>query len=504
MEIFSSQKELSFNFEENLDAPIISPFGFREYDVRWLYPDEINKKGLEIFGFGLGSYVCQKKGEGASIVIGQDYRSYSEEVKYHVTKGLLTAGLNVIDIGLSLSPMVYFAQHHLNTDSLAVITASHNENGWTGIKCGIEKSLTFGPDEVIQIKKIVEKNDSIQTKMNGIYSFKNDLRTEYIKYLVGSTKLDKKLKIVVACGNGTAGAFAPELLRKIGCEVIELHCDLNFSFPNYNPNPEDLVMLEDLSQSVKQNEADAGFAFDGDGDRLGIVDNQGEEIFSDKIGLLLAQDLSNSNPNSKFVIDVKSTGLFFNDKTLQKNNCEVDMWKTGHSHMKRRVKEIGALCGFEKSGHFFINEPLGLGFDDGLKSACLMLEYMDHSSTQKLSDLKKGIKKTYQSPTMAPYCADNKKYNVVDAVTNEIQKIMSTGKLIAQNKISSINTINGVRFQLENGSWGLIRASSNKPSLVIVIESFISSDELKMIFNSINEILEKTGEVGEYDQSLGI
>ena len=504
MKIFNNQKKLSFNFEENLDDPIISPFGFREYDVRWIYPEEINKKGLEIFGFSLGNYICQKKGKNASIVIGQDYRSYSEEVKYHVTKGLLTAGLNVIDIGLSLSPMVYFAQHYLNTDSLAVITASHNENGWTGIKCGIEKSLTFGPDEVIQIKKIVEKNNSIQIKMNGTYSFKNDLRAEYIKYLVESIKLDNKLKIVVACGNGTAGAFAPEILRKIGCEVVELHCDLDFSFPNYNPNPEDLVMLEDLSKSVKQNDADAGFAFDGDGDRLGIVDDQGEEIFSDKIGLLLAQNLSKSYPNSKFVIDVKSTGLFFHDEILQKNNCEVDMWKTGHSHMKRRVKEIGALCGFEKSGHFFINEPLGLGFDDGLKSACLMLQYMNNSFGQKLSDFKNAIKKTYQSPTMAPYCADNKKYDVVDFATNEIQKNMNAGKLIAKSKISSINTINGVRFQLENGSWGLIRASSNKPSLVIVIESFVSSDEIKVIFNSINEILEKTGEVGEYDQSLKI
>ncbi len=197
--------------------------------------------------------------------------------------------------------------------------------------------------------------------------------------------------MVAACGNGTAGAFAPTLLRKIGCEVIELHCDLNFEFPNYNPNPEDLVMLEDLASSVKKHDADVGFAFDGDGDRLGVVDDKGEEIFSDKIGLLLSESLAEDYPNSKFVIDVKSTGLYQNSKILKNKNCEIDMWKTGHSYMKRRVKEINALCGFEKSGHFFINQPLGLGFDDGLKSACLMINYLQKNLPLKLSEIRTNI-----------------------------------------------------------------------------------------------------------------
>jgi phosphomannomutase/phosphoglucomutase len=502
MNTFRTQGELNFNFDETLEAAKISPFGFREYDARWLYPQEINKKGLELFGFGLGKFIVDKKGAGASIVVGHDYRSYSEEVKYHITKGLLTAGMNVTDIGLSLSPMVYFAQHYLNTDSLAMITASHNENGWTGIKCGIEKSLTFGPDEIQNIKNIINKNLSAEIKMNGKYNFIKNLKSDYIDYLVGSNKLDKKLKIVVACGNGTAGIFAPEALSRLGCEIIELHCNLDFSFPNYNPNPEDMIMLKDLSKTVKKNGADLGFAFDGDGDRLGVVDNEGEEIFSDKVGLMLAEDLSHSHPNSKFVIDVKSTGLFFNNKILQKNNCSIDMWKTGHSHMKRRVKEISALCGFEKSGHFFINKPLGLGFDDGLKSAILMLDYLNKSYPKKLSELKNTIQKTYQSPTMAPFCEDGEKYIVIELVTDEIEKLKNNNSMIANQKIESINTINGVRFHLENGSWGLIRASSNKPSLVVVIESFISNDEVKLIFSSINEILNKTEKVGEYDQEL--
>ena len=502
MKIFELQTELSFDFNEKQEVTNISPYGFREYDARWLYPDQINKQGLEVFGYGLGQYISDVKGSGSSVVVGHDYRSYSEEVKYHVVKGLLSSGLKVMDVGLSVSPMVYFAQHHLNTDSLAMITASHNENGWTGIKCGIEKSLTFGPEEVSSIKKIVDNNHDAKIENNGIYQFIRGVKDEYIKYLSSGVKIKKGIKVVVACGNGTAGVFAPELLKLLGCEVIELHCDLDFKFPHYNPNPEDLVMLKDLSENVIKHSADIGFAFDGDGDRLGVVDDKGEEIFSDKIGLLLSEFLSDSYPGSKFVVDVKSTGLYFESSILKENNCVIDMWKTGHSHIKRRVKEIGALCGFEKSGHFFINEPLGLGFDDGLKSACLMLQYLSNGITKKLSDKKLEIKKTFQSPTMAPFCEDGEKYQVVDSIIKKITEIKEKGETVGNQNIEKITTINGIRFELTNGSWGLVRASSNKPSLVIVIESYESNDEVELIFNYINELLDQTGKVGEYDQTL--
>jgi len=502
MKIFKSQSGLSFDFNKKYEAANISPYGFREYDARWLYPEQINKQGLEVFGYGLGQYISDVKGSGSSVVVGHDYRSYSEEVKYHVVKGLLSSGLKVMDVGLSVSPMVYFAQHHLNTDSLAMITASHNENGWTGIKCGIEKSLTFGPEEVKSIKKIVDNNHNVTLENNGEYQFIPGVKDKYIEYLASDVKINKGIKVVVACGNGTAGAFAPELLKRLGCEVIELHCDLDFKFPHYNPNPEDLVMLKDLSENVIKHNADVGFAFDGDGDRLGVVDDKGEEIFSDKIGLLLSEFLSNDYPESKFVIDVKSTGLYFESSILKKNNCTVDMWKTGHSHIKRRVKEIDALCGFEKSGHFFINEPLGLGFDDGLKSACLMLQYLSNDITQKLSVKKLEIKKTFQSPTMAPFCEDGEKYQVVDSIIKKITETEEKGRKVGNQNIEKITTINGIRFELSNGSWGLVRASSNKPSLVIVIESFESDNEVELIFNYINELLDQTGKVGEYDQKL--
>ncbi len=502
MEIFEDQKPLSINFDENLDKAQISKNGFREYDARWLYPEEINKKGLEIFGYSLGKYISKSKGQGSSVVIGQDYRSYSVEVKYHLAKGLLTSGLKVIDVGLALSPMLYFAQHYLNADSLAMVTASHNENGWTGIKCGIEKSLTFGPDDIKEIKTITENSHDFIASNNGSYEFKKGIRDAYLKHLKGTQSVKRNLKIVLACGNGTAGAFAPDLLKSLGCEVIELHCNLDFNFPNYNPNPEDLTMLNDLAKCVKDKNADVGFAFDGDGDRLGVVDNEGNEIFSDKIGLMLAEYLSEKYSNSKFVIDVKSTGLFFNNEILKKNNCIVDMWKTGHSHMKRRVNEINALCGFEKSGHFFIGKPLGLGFDDGLKSASLMIEYLDHHKNKSMSELYSKLNTSFQSPTMAPFCKDEEKYDVVDEITNKIIQDQKNKTKVADCEIIETNTVNGIRFSLSNGSWGLIRASSNKPSLVIVIESLVSNEEVEMIFKYINTLLNETGKVGEYDQKL--
>ena len=232
------------------------------------------------------------------------------------------------------------------------------------------------------------------------------------------------------------------------------------------------------------------------------MDDKGEEIFSDKIGLLMAESLAEDYPNSRFVIDVKSTGLYLNSTILKNKNCEIDMWKTGHSYMKRRVREINALCGFEKSGHFFINQPLGLGFDDGLKSACLMVNYLQKNLPLKLSEIRTKIPQTYQSPTMAPFCKDEEKYQVVDDLINKIQRMQENGETFAKLKIKSINTINGIRFEFENNSWGLIRASSNKPSLVIVIESFKSDDEVKEIFDTINQLLKNTGKVGKYDQSL--
>jgi len=479
---------------------LINQNGFREYDARWLYKKDIDLEGIENLGKGLGTQVVNHtKKSNPRIIVGHDYRSYSEEIKAALKKGIVTTGCYVEDIGLALSPTVYFAQFNLDADAIAMVTASHNENGWTGVKMGIKKGLTHAPEEMQELKDITlnEKFITGPGKEKKIENFK----IKYIEDLVLKNKLVKKIKAVVACGNGTAGAFAPEILRGIGCEVIELDCNLDWSFPKYNPNPEDLKMLHEIIKTVKKHKADIGFGFDGDGDRVGVVDNTGEEIFSDKIGLLIARNLSFKHKGSKFIVDVKSTGLYEKDKVLLENECETVYWKTGHSHIKRKVNTEKALAGFEKSGHFFFNKPLGYGYDDGINSA-IQICHLLQNQNKKMNEIISQLPKTFQTPTMAPFCKDEEKYKVVDLLVKEIEKIKMNKIKIDGLNIEKILTVNGIRFSLSDGSWGLIRASSNKPSLVVVTESPTSEERMKNIFKFIDNLLQKTGKVGEYDQKI--
>ena len=294
----------------------------------------------------------------------------------------------------------------------------------------------------------------------------------------------------------------PEVLEKIGVEVIKLHCDLDYNFPFYNPNPEDLVMLKDLSKEVTRNNADIGFAFDGDGDRCGYVDNNGIEIYSDIMGVLLARSLSSSYKNSKFVVDVKSTGLYSSDKELKSNNASVKFWKTGHSYIKQKTIELNALAGFERSGHYFFNSPIGRGYDDACLSAIEVCKLLDKNFDKSISDLKMELPKTYNSPTMSPECPDDKKYKIVEDITKIIEEKSKNNTNIGGQKIASILKVNGVRFTLEDGSWGLVRASSNTPNLVVVCESQTSEDILKKIFQFIDKILKEFKDIGPYDQSI--
>ena len=478
----------------------IDPYGFREYDARWVYEKDIDDDGIVQLGKGLGTQIINHtKKNNPRIIVGQDYRSYSEHIKEKLKEGLVSTGCKIEDIGLSLSPMVYFAQFNLNSDAIAMVTASHNENGWTGVKMGIKKGLTHAPEEMKELKDITLN----QKFINGEGNIKkiDDFQNVYKNDLITKNPLNKKIKAVVSCGNGTAGIFAPEILRSIGCEVIELDCELDWTFPKYNPNPEDLEMLHAISSAVKENNADIGFGFDGDGDRVGVIDDKGNEIFSDKIGLLIARNLSKDHKNSKFIVDVKSTGLYSNDKILKENKCETIYWKTGHSHIKRKVNTDNALAGFEKSGHFFFNKPLGYGYDDGINSAIQVCKLLDKNN-KKMSEILGELPTTYQSPTMAPYCKDSEKYDVVENLVKEITNIKENKTKVDNQEIREILTVNGVRFSFDDGSWGLIRASSNKPSLVVVTESPTSEDRKKKIFDFIDNLLQQTGKVGDYDQKI--
>lgn len=498
--------DIAPNTAEFESIPLVKPTGFREYDARWWFgvpghekPPELNLLGVQALGQGMGT-VFHEKWVAPKVVVGHDFRHYSQSIKYALMTGLAQAGCQVLDIGLALSPTTYFAQFALDAACCAMVTASHNENGWCGVKMGYDKPLTFGPVEMGRLKDVVLNNTPV-LRPGGSITRVDNMREVYLQAVTKDVKIKRPLKVIAACGNGTAGAFAPDALRAMGVEVIELDCDLDFTFPKYNANPEDAKMLHAMADAVKEHGADVALGFDGDGDRCGVVDNTGEEIFADKIGLMLARDLSKEHPGATFVVDVKSTGLYKTDPVLQANGSTVDYYKTGHSYIKRRTTDLEALAGFEKSGHFFFRPPIGLGYDDGLVAAAAVLQMLDRNPGKSLADLRDELGTAWTSMTMAAHCDDEIKYGMVDTLVAEYESLM--GGEILGRKVVDVNTVNGARTTLEDGSWVLVRASSNKPELVVVVESMQSDDDMRALFHQeVKPRLAKYSEIGGYNQEV--
>ena len=493
--------DLAPNTYEFETQPLVKASGFREYDARWLLETEINLLGIQALGLGLGTYI-HERGVAPRVVVGHDFRSYSLSVKQALSLGLIAAGCEVLDIGLALSPMAYFAQFDLDAPCVAMVTASHNENGWTGVKMGADRPLTFGPEEIGRLKEIVLGGQGVE-RPGGRLTHVPGMAERYVRDVASRVRLTRPLKVVAACGNGTAGAFAPDALKLMGAEVIPMDARLDYTFPRYNPNPEDQEMLHEMAKAVREHGADLALGFDGDGDRCGVVDDQGEEIYADKIGLMLARDLSALHPKATFVVDVKSTGLYATDPVLKDNGATTVYWKTGHSYIKRKTAELGALAGFEKSGHFFFNAPLGRGYDDALVAAANVLAMLDRNPGKRLSELKQALPPAFTSLTMSPHCDDEKKYGVLEEIVREYQQLADGGGTILGRRIVEVITVNGVRVHLEDGSWVLVRASSNKPELVVVVESMRSADDMRALFHQeVKPRLARRSEIGAYNQEI--
>jgi phosphomannomutase/phosphoglucomutase len=441
--------ELKPNTYAYESQPMVKPTGFREYDARWLIEKEINLMGVQALGLGLARLLSE--------------------------------------LGVQRE--------------VAMVTASHNDNGWTGVKMGASRPVTFGPEEMGRLRDIVT-DGGYGPEPGGGYEFVPDFPARYLADLTHRPKFQRKMKVVAACGNGAAGAFAPKLLSALGVDVVPLDCDLDWTFPRYNPNPEDLNMLCAMAEAVKEAGGDVALGFDGDGDRCGVVDDEGHEIFADKIGVMLARDLSKLHEGATFVVDVKSTGLFANDPALLASGAKVDYWKTGHSHIKRRVRDLQALAGFEKSGHFFFNAPVGRGYDDGLVTAIAILDMLDRNPGKSMADLYRNLPQTWGSPTMSPHCADEVKYEVAERVTARFQAMQAKGEMLAGQPIRDIVTVNGARVSVADGTWGLVRASSNKPELVVVVESPVSEARMREMFGAVDAVLRENPEVGAYNQTI--
>ena len=457
---------------------MIKPTGFREYDARWKYPDEINLPGMTALGLGLGTQM-QKRGIEPVIAVGNDYRDYSLAIKNALIIGLMQAGIRVKDIGPALSPMAYFSQFYLDVPAVAMVTASHNPNGWTGVKMGFDRPLTHGPDEMAELRDVVLEGRG-EAKPGGAYEFVDGGREAYLDDLVGDFKMSRPLKVVCATGNGTAAHFAPMLFERLGVEVVPSHNELDYTFPNYNPNPEAMEMLHDMAASVKASGADLALGFDGDGDRIGAIDGQGRVIWGDQLLMIYAEDLLKERPNATIIADVKASRALFDHVAAQ--GGQPLMWKTGHSLIKSKMKETGSPLAGEMSGHVFFADTY-YGFDDALYAGVRLLAASARLG-KSVTELKSAIPPMLNTPEMRFQVDESRKFAAIAEVTDRLTSNPGPD-------VQEVNATDGVRVNTADG-WWLLRASNTQDVLVARAESD-SEAGLERLLKQIDEQLALSG-----------
>jgi phosphomannomutase/phosphoglucomutase len=433
---------------------------FREYDIRGRVNDE------------------ELNARSGELLVGFDSRIGSEDVKNGFVAGLTSTGCMVTDIGMCVTPMMYWAQYHFMVKGGAMITGSHNPKGWTGLKLACGLSYTLIGDEIREILSYIE-GENFAVGDGGVRS--ETVLDEYATDLSSRVSVQKPLRIVVDAGNGTAGAVAPVVFKKSGIEVIEQFCDLDPEFPNHEPDPALKETVEALGKRVREEGADMGFALDGDGDRLGVVDEKGNVIWPDRYMILLSRQVLEKNPGGKIVFDVKCSQALEED--IEAHGGKPIMWRTGHSHIKAKLHKEKALLAGEMSGHIFFVENY-YGFDDGIYSGLRFAEYMSHMG-KKVSEAIDDTPYYVSTPTIDVDCPDDKKYEVVDKLTEEFKR-----------DFPKVIDINGARVTFEDG-WGLVRASSNLPILVLRFEAKTEERlaELKALFRKYMDKYEEIGKV---------
>ena len=447
---------------------------FREYDIRGKEnANELNNNSIELIAKAYGTFL-RKKGI-TQAVIGHDNRTTSEEFYKISIKALQNAGINVIGIGLCLTPMMYWAQYYFQSKGGMMITASHNPGGWNGVKLAYGFSYTLINDEVQEIYRLASSEEFI----SGSGSFREEtIFDTYISDVMKRTKLHKKLKILLNTANATASFFSPKLLRDFGCEVIEHNTNPDPSYPNYVPNPANIEMMEDTGKQVVKNNADLGIAIDADGDRLGITDELGNIIWPDRWIILLSRLVLKKNPGAKIIFDVKVTEALPED--IKAHGGIPIMWKTGHSHIKKKLHDEKASLAGEQSGHIFFVDDY-YGFDDAHFAALKLLEYIS-AQDKPLSEIIAETPYYVSTPAYHAHAADDIKYKIAEELT---QKFKQEGYRVID--------INGARVYMHNG-WGLVRASSNLPALVIRFEAK-NDEDLQKIEHAFREKLKDYPEV---------
>ncbi len=440
---------------------------FRQYDIRGIVGQDLTPETVELLGKGIGTYFRQRGCR--DVALGRDGRLSSPQFAKSFTEGLKSTGCGVFDLGTIPTPLLYFSIYYKNYKAGVMITGSHNPPEYNGFKMMLGKETLFG-DAIQDLYTLIHSGQFIEEDGASVRTY--DIAPEYEDYVLNNISLQKKLKIVVDAGNGTAGVIAVPIFKKLGCDVIELYCDVDGNFPNHHPDPTVPEALEDLIQKVADEKADMGFAYDGDGDRIGVIDNKGKIIWGDKLLIVFARDILAHHPGATIISEVKASKLLYDE--IEKLGGRPIMWKTGHSFIKKKIKEEKALLAGEMSGHIFFADRF-FGFDDAIYSSARLLELMSRSEkdlSQNLADLPD----TYSTPEIRVYASDQVKFTIVDEVK----------KVLAQKY--PIIDIDGVRAIYPNG-WALVRPSNTQEILVLRFEAD-SKNALRTIRSEVEKIIE--------------
>lgn len=440
---------------------------FRQYDIRGIVGKDLTPETVELLGKGIGTYFRQKGRREVSL--GRDGRLSSPQFAKSFTTGLKSTGCNVTDLGTIPTPLLYFSIYFKNYEAGVMITGSHNPPEYNGFKMMLGEDTLFG-DDIQDIFSLIHSGQFHEEA--GASARTYDIAPEYENYVLNNISLQKKLKIVLDAGNGTAGVIAVPLFKKLGCDVIELYCDVDGNFPNHHPDPTVPEALEDLIQKVTDEKADMGFAYDGDGDRIGVIDNLGQIIWGDKLMIIFARDILASNPGATIISEVKASKLLYDE--IENLGGRPIMWKTGHSFIKKKIKEEKALLAGEMSGHIFFADRF-FGFDDAIYSSARLLELMSRSE-KNLSQNLEDLPVTYSTPEIRVYASDQVKFKIVDEVKKELAE-----------KYPIID-IDGVRAIFPNG-WALVRPSNTQEILVLRFEAD-SKSALQTIRSEVEKIIE--------------
>ena len=440
----------------------LDPHIFRAYDIRGVVEIALTPDVVEVIGQALGSLYPQCK----TVVVGRDGRLSSKTLSARLSQGLITSGVNVIDIGEVPTPILYYATHKFNTGSGVMVTGSHNPPEYNGLKMVMDSKTLHG-DDIQSIYQCLEENMLVKNAPGKIQH--EDLMDDYIERITSDVKLTKPLRIGIDCGNGVAGPAALKLFKKLGCEIIDLYCEIDGTFPNHHPNPSEPENLDELIEIVKKNNLDIGLAFDGDGDRVGVIDNKGVVLWADRQMMLYSRDVLERNPGAKIIFDVKSSRNL--GTVIEQAGGEPVMWKTGHSFIKNKMAETGALLAGEMSGHIFFKERW-YGFDDALYSAARLLEIITNQDLST-SELFATLPDAVSTPEIIVHLDKDGAQHAF------VQKFANQAKL----PNAQITTIDGIRADYEHG-WGLVRASNTTPAIVIRFEAENDSvmEEIKSAF----------------------